>query len=902
MRQLAPAVWPGGWSGMLLCFVIVWGQHASGQDTGSLNPSSYPDQLIVLENSLYFVADDGIHGREIWRYTPEDDLNKAAECSLVTDLMPGQGSSNPERFLAAGNCLYFSAVGPRIDRWPWVLRKNETQPAAVTEATDTFLVDPQFMDQDARNVYMAAATSATSRFLYRIPRGSATAERVAEFGPNRLSEAQRTTIGPDGSFYYYLGGHLIRLSEGQLVDLADFGGATDLFLSGAIAPLRDCIILVGFDDGHGREVWRSDGTRESTRLMKDIADGPGSSRITSFTLWRDELYFGADDGRCGKELWKTDGTTEGTKLLRDHLEGPSHGDPHYFAAAENWLFYLAHDENHGKELWRTDGSPENTVLVADLKPGPLGSDPWQLTPFNGLLFFCADSAEYGEEIFVSDGNADGTHILKDIVPGEGDSGPDNLAVLGNRLFFTCDDGIHGEELWVTDGTAEGTRLAADIYPIRMNPSSSPHNLVAVGERVFFTVYHQMTGEELWVSDGTSDGTRLVRDIAPGPLDSAPSSLTVSGNRVFFAARTQTNGCELWFSDGTLDGTQLACDINEGPEGSNPRCLCPDGESLLLVADDGKSGEALWRYSLATSSANGPAHPGEAGAQIADVFRLFNNVYAYVIDKNGHANLCRIEDNPDGLALIVQNDAVSALNIPEEISVAATPVSGAVPPELSEAGLVGLVHPLGAQETDRTTLPLGEVLLCVLDVPGHGAELFSVRCDPRSLQLVRDIFPGPASSSPASLCEAGGLAYFTAEHPTEGRILWKSDGKAEGTGVVMGQVELILSFTIPAYEVAALDDTLVVVSEAGRSSPREHKDIELRFIPLAEAIEEDRIFSICVGKQGSWPRQLTRAGNHIFFTANDGIHGEELWITDGTQEGTRLVKDILTPGDLSPLTP
>jgi trimeric autotransporter adhesin len=36
------------------------------------------------------------------------------------------------------------------------------------------------------------------------------------------------------------------------------------------------------------------------------------------------------------------------------------------------------------------------------------------------------------------------------------------------------------------------------------------------------------------------------------------------------------------------------------------------------------------------------------------------------------------------------------------------------------------------------------------------------------------------------------------------------------------------------------------------------------------------------------------GNTLFFIANDGINGEELWKSDGTEAGTKLVKDI-TPG-------
>ena len=45
---------------------------------------------------------------------------------------------------------------------------------------------------------------------------------------------------------------------------------------------------------------------------------------------------------------------------------------------------------------------------------------------------------------------------------------------------------------------------------------------------------------------------------------------------------------------------------------------------------------------------------------------------------------------------------------------------------------------------------------------------------------------------------------------------------------------------------------------------------------------------------SEPEQLTVAGNVAYFTADDGVHGRELWKSDGNPEGTQLVKD-LEPG-------
>ena len=42
---------------------------------------------------------------------------------------------------------------------------------------------------------------------------------------------------------------------------------------------------------------------------------------------------------------------------------------------------------------------------------------------------------------------------------------------------------------------------------------------------------------------------------------------------------------------------------------------------------------------------------------------------------------------------------------------------------------------------------------------------------------------------------------------------------------------------------------------------------------------------------SEPYGLTALDGQLLFTANDGIHGDELWKSDGTAAGTVLVKDI-----------
>ncbi|HNT89373.1 MAG TPA: hypothetical protein PKL84_16035 [Candidatus Hydrogenedentes bacterium] len=39
------------------------------------------------------------------------------------------------------------------------------------------------------------------------------------------------------------------------------------------------------------------------------------------------------------------------------------------------------------------------------------------------------------------------------------------------------------------------------------------------------------------------------------------------------------------------------------------------------------------------------------------------------------------------------------------------------------------------------------------------------------------------------------------------------------------------------------------------------------------------------------RSIVAVGERVFFAGNDGVHGFELWTSDGSEEGTRLVEDI-----------
>ena len=281
---------------------------------------------------------------------------------------------------------------------------------------------------------------------------------------------------------------------------ASYGSHAGPFVSAAAV-----VYFGATDQAHGRELWRTDGTPQGTRLLRDLVPGPRSSYPSNLTEFDGRLFFVADG-----TLWTSDGTTSGTRRFRPDLK---------LAEAESlvvhggWLYFGGDAGETGLELWRTDGTETGTSLVADIRPGPVGSEPRAPVSAGERVYFTA-AGSGGRELWRSDGTAGGTLQVADIFPG-GSSNPNLLTVVNQSLFFVADDGVHGRELWATVLDSGVTGMVKDIRPGAT--SSEPNELTRLGDALLLAAHDGVTGRELWRSDGTTAGTARVGDLTPGPV-------------------------------------------------------------------------------------------------------------------------------------------------------------------------------------------------------------------------------------------------------------------------------------------------------------------------------------------------------------------------------------------------
>jgi gliding motility-associated-like protein len=171
-------------------------------------------------------------------------------------------------------------------------------------------------------------------------------------------------------------------------------------------------------------------------------------------------------------------------------------------------------------------------------------------------------------------------------------------------------------------------------------------------------------------------------------------------------------------------------------------------------------------------------------------------------------------------------------------------------------------------------------------------------------FLRDIRPGGDNSGSRFFTFYGGQCYFFANNgTTKAGAMWRSNGTPAGTVLLKDLVQP--TSTIPSAQsrdMMVVNGLLIFVADDGITGTTLFRGdgtvggtvpiVNINTNPTTPAPRT----------QNADPFGLTRVGNRVFFTANNGnaTNGRELWVSDGTAAGTMMVRDI-RPGPQSAFT-
>ncbi|MFY2560193.1 ELWxxDGT repeat protein [Corallococcus terminator] len=683
---------------------------------------------------------------------------------------------------------------------------------------------------------------------------------------------------------------------------------------------------------YGKELWVSDGSREGTRVMKDIAVGPDSAYLGDVTILGRNLLFLAGDGpyfsggiASDMALWKTDGTAAGTVRVKELLTGEEYGSWAVFPGFgfdDQALLVVNRSQGQG-ELWATDGTPEGSHLLTDSSGSAnrvlFGSSSFELA---GVRYVTATQVGMPRRrLWRTDFTPAGTSLA---LHGETPYGMQTFVPVGQYAYMFASDPTHGHELWRTDGTDTGTTLVKDIYPGPLNgipnwqytgmPASS--SMARIDGTLYFTGVDQEENVELWKSDGTEAGTVLVKDICPGTTGSYLHSFRNMNGILYFVATsgyvtipgpteddppTTLWDTELWRSDGTTAGTYRVKDINPGPRRGVVGGLTVVGPHLYFQGRTPEHGVELWTSDgteegtfMVKDAAPGPL---DSMAEVAgwDDGRIYFYADVDGSDRTHSGTWLWVTDGTPGGAVPVKHvTAASTPSHPQHL----TDVDGTLV--------------FWAQEGTPDTFRLWK---------SQGARSGTVR--------ISDLDPGGKVTSEQrfALTAFRGRVYFTARDGaawtiwssglTQGSQTRVTGGELVGAPVALGEWLYFLASAdgaVALWRVGAAGTGAERVAELGTASGK-------RFGPLG-TFGGSLVFGVGAGLQSTlWKSDGTPAGTGplraihalgdmpafsfvesngslYFLASSTTANVRSLWRSDGTAEGTAPVTSFNTLSDIS----
>jgi ELWxxDGT repeat protein len=464
------------------------------------------------------------------------------------------------------------------------------------------------------------------------------------------------------------------------------------------------------------------------------------------------------------------------------------------------------------------------------------------------------------------------YLVQDLAPyslSVASSGPRDLLVLGNRVFFLADTN-YSRGLWVTDGTPEGTRLLADLCEGRCE---SVTLLGSTQNRVFLAVDSRDSHEPLlWTSDGTRAGTVPLAEIH------GDEEVALAGGKAFFQSEDEQLNSGLWVSDGTPQGTGP---VVPGQE-AYVRDLTPVGNRIFY------NSAGLW-VSDGTEGGTFKVVDGSAGLITAVGNRVF--FLGDDEDEEDGSDLWISDGTAAGTRQISQFETPGPFGptkwlkpIGSQVYFLADDRAHGIEVWRSDGTLQGTrqVTEIGFQAPfpggdDQLELA-GSRLIFVATDGLHGYRIWTAGATPETTAPLEQGCPGgcPAVEPETELFRVGSRVLFLGRNEAYGRELWSTDGTAAGT-------RLVKDLCAGPCDTQDLYSVFPLSGQAGFSQGGSLWQTD----GTPEGTRR-----ITAPRPGFQPGQPVVLGKRLIFSGVDEIHGQELWVNDGTLAGTRMLADLL----------
>jgi ELWxxDGT repeat protein len=417
---------------------------------------SRPDNFFEFDGHVYFAANDGIHGQELWRTDGTE-----AGTTLVKDLTPGVGSSEISPPVEFSGEMYFFVYRPYSPGRLWKSDGTSGGTVPVTDPGYVSTLAPVVFNgsmyfagggPDGVGLYQSDGTAAgTTRvaalksisYLFRAPDGlvifanrdsyTRAGETVFVSDGNTIVNTQIyadyfTSYGSvktaefDGALYVSM---YLPHSAGVVFRTDGTIGGTSFIASGhaeAMTARGDEILMhISSSYTSGAALWSSDGTQAVKYF--EFGHDTGASPDGMFALGQRAVFvtgpFSDEQSNFGYDLWTTDGTAAGTSTIG--ISDPANVE--YIAliasAGQHAYFQVLRHDSFKAELWQTDGTAAGTHLIRgglDIGYTSLGLIP-MVPPgirFGQNLLFIANDEATGFEPCSSDGTGANTHVVRDI--------------------------------------------------------------------------------------------------------------------------------------------------------------------------------------------------------------------------------------------------------------------------------------------------------------------------------------------------------------------------------------------------------------------------------------------------------------------------------------------------------